>query len=442
MVALAGFDERTCSPLTIHKRDELVCYRALLRRSAEYYQCCGFCTLLDSHPLTFTSFRFCFSSLSHLLLCEPHQARSAPPLIGRKSEGRFPLSSLQVRSAYVLSPPSSPSFVTPAGHHHYDDDHHMASSPRGSTPNEAAHAATLPMAVEEEEEGARGYAPDWEVKNPSTHSATRGTESVDTYATSRNESSYSSCGIATANAWQEEEHTVASQSCAAASPLRSLPDDVEAAVSPCMSGEDLPGSRLRSTTVRAITKEDPEEVLLNLPTMFTTAAGRPICIRDSRSISRGSAYWRLLFSPSGASWQPSEGHSPLSSTMPTEETAKSLTCTASEATCASPLPSNVDVEKGCALRADSVYEPPRDHLRSAMRFPWCTPRVASAQRAASCPERAHVLVNMPVADRGLSVEPEANNFSEELGGVAVNGGVGATLSGFTRANGSANAPPS
>ncbi|ORC92887.1 uncharacterized protein TM35_000022130 [Trypanosoma theileri] len=36
-------------------------------------------------------------------------------------------------------------------------------------------------------------------------------------------------------------------------------------------------------------------VTVMVPTMFTTAAGRPICVRESRRIERDSPYWKLLF---------------------------------------------------------------------------------------------------------------------------------------------------
>ncbi|EKF36327.1 hypothetical protein MOQ_002283 [Trypanosoma cruzi marinkellei] len=36
-------------------------------------------------------------------------------------------------------------------------------------------------------------------------------------------------------------------------------------------------------------------VTVMVPTMFTTAGGRQICVREKRHIARGSPYWRLLF---------------------------------------------------------------------------------------------------------------------------------------------------
>ncbi|KEG11040.1 hypothetical protein DQ04_03041110 [Trypanosoma grayi] len=40
---------------------------------------------------------------------------------------------------------------------------------------------------------------------------------------------------------------------------------------------------------------EPAIVTVLVPTMFTTAAGRGICVRERRRIERGSPYWRLLF---------------------------------------------------------------------------------------------------------------------------------------------------
>ncbi|KAH9577743.1 hypothetical protein LSM04_002102 [Trypanosoma melophagium] len=41
--------------------------------------------------------------------------------------------------------------------------------------------------------------------------------------------------------------------------------------------------------------ESADCVTVMVPTMFTTAAGRPICVRETRHIKRGSPYWKLLF---------------------------------------------------------------------------------------------------------------------------------------------------
>ncbi|ESS64710.1 hypothetical protein TCDM_07152 [Trypanosoma cruzi Dm28c] len=38
-----------------------------------------------------------------------------------------------------------------------------------------------------------------------------------------------------------------------------------------------------------------KNVTVMVPTMFTTAGGRQICVREKRHIARGSPYWRLLF---------------------------------------------------------------------------------------------------------------------------------------------------
>lgn len=110
-------------------------------------------------------------------------------------------------------------------------------------------------------------------------------------------------------------------------------------------------------------------VAVYVPTMFTTAAGRPICVREKRTIDAASPYWNLMsFNP--------DRDAALS--------AETISATVMES------------ERGPALSVPKYKQDvsDRDVLQSPRQFltsthlceDWISPRPL---RATSCPERSH-----------------------------------------------------
>ncbi|RNF00368.1 uncharacterized protein Tco025E_08813 [Trypanosoma conorhini] len=171
--------------------------------------------------------------------------------------------------------------------------------------------------------------------------------------------------------------------------------------SPCCGDHDTDAAAARPATSGSGSGSGDEAeattVTVMVPTMFTTAGGRRICVREKRRLARGSPYWRLLFE------------------CPVQGTAAP--------------PSHADTETGLKRRKVKDDADEADLSQCGLPPAWQRrPREANALFAPS-------LAVFPQRPRARSCPPPV---SSDCGASAESGGVTFTFpcSSFTRADGS------
>lgn len=98
------------------------------------------------------------------------------------------------------------------------------------------------------------------------------------------------CGVAVAAA-------TAAPTAPAAARLGDVPSPASCAVCPAASAKSAVASaptRDSCSLGEALPDAETTSVTMWVPTLFTTAAGRPICIRERRPLTADSPYWKLL----------------------------------------------------------------------------------------------------------------------------------------------------
>lgn len=114
-----------------------------------------------------------------------------------------------------------------------------------------------------------------------------------------------------------------------------------------------------------------EHISVLVPTAFTTAQGRPICVCETRAIAKNSPYWNLLFSPDSMANRSRE--SILAECCAENQTTQD----AATSDCTKELDTNVSAGK------------PPAWFRRPGEWNSDGPLPFSPPRAASCPERVH-----------------------------------------------------
>lgn len=145
----------------------------------------------------------------------------------------------------------------------------------------------------------------------------------------------------------------------------------------------------------------PRVITLYVPTMFTTAAGRPICVREKRVMDSESPYWSLLrFAPG------------REAALSSSSTDRNETPGIGEGT--APIDDSPLLPEGSTSRAGSFFPGCGDGqatkgplISSHLGARWLQPRPL---RASSCPERCHASSGELPKQQAVYVLPAFTGF--------------------------------
>lgn len=169
-------------------------------------------------------------------------------------------------------------------------------------------------------------------------------------------------------------------------------------VPPSKASLELPTARVEASKDAG---SNPHSVVVYVPTMFTTAAGRTICVRERRTIDKGSPYWPLLsFSP--------ERHANMRSVPRSEATEQRTNERPPSAD------DDVSLQRERNERLDEEDWGLTSKLLGSTRVgtEWLNPRPV---RASSCPERYHLRSTAVPQDEATYTLPAFTGFCAASG---------------------------